>query len=80
MVDAVDKLLRRYPQSPVIKDLLGTLDADAIQRQEEWANESAAERRLAHEGVMGRQADDFAARTVREGTVGEAEHFAEGDR
>ena len=55
-------------------------DAEAIQRQEEWANESAAERRLAHEGVMGRQADDFAARRVGEGTVGEAEHFAEGDR
>jgi hypothetical protein len=30
MVDAVDKLLRRYPDSPVIEDLLGTLDAGEI--------------------------------------------------
>jgi len=29
-VDAVDTFLRRYPQSPVVKDVLGTLDADAI--------------------------------------------------
>jgi len=55
-------------------------DAEAIQRAEEWAGETPEERRIAHEGVVGRQADDFAARTVREGTVGEAEHFAEGDR
>jgi len=32
-VDGVDKLLRRYPDSPVIDDLLGTLDADAIRSQ-----------------------------------------------
>jgi Phosphotransferase enzyme family len=29
-VDAVDTLLRRYPQSPIVKDVLGTLDAAAI--------------------------------------------------
>jgi hypothetical protein len=28
--DGVDKLLRRYPESPVIEDLLGTLDAGEI--------------------------------------------------
>jgi len=55
-------------------------DAEAIQRAEEWAGETPEERRIAHEGVVGRQADDFAARRVGEGTVGEAEHFAEGDR
>jgi hypothetical protein len=27
VVDGVDKLLRRYPDSPVIQDVLGTLDA-----------------------------------------------------
>lgn len=32
-MDGVDKLLRRYPDSPVIDDLLGTLDADAIRSQ-----------------------------------------------
>lgn len=30
MVDGVDKFLRRYPESPVVEDVLGTLDADAI--------------------------------------------------
>lgn len=30
MVDVVDTYLRRYPQSPVVADVLGTLDADAI--------------------------------------------------
>lgn len=30
MVDGVDTLLRRYPDSPVIEDILGTLDADEI--------------------------------------------------
>ncbi|HWJ31622.1 MAG TPA: phosphotransferase [Gaiellaceae bacterium] len=29
-MDGVDKLLRRYPDSPVVVDVLGTLDADAI--------------------------------------------------
>jgi hypothetical protein len=28
--DGVDKLLRRYPESPIIEDLLGTLDAGEI--------------------------------------------------
>jgi hypothetical protein len=30
VVDGVDKLLRRYPDSPVVEDVLGTLDADEI--------------------------------------------------
>jgi hypothetical protein len=30
MVDGVDKHLRRYPDSPVVEDVLGTLDADEI--------------------------------------------------
>jgi hypothetical protein len=30
VVDGVDKLLRRYPDSPIIEDVLGTLDADEI--------------------------------------------------
>jgi hypothetical protein len=30
VVDAIDKLLRRYPDSPVIEDVLGTLDTDEI--------------------------------------------------
>jgi hypothetical protein len=30
VVDGVDTLLRRYPDSPVIEDILGTLDADEI--------------------------------------------------
>ena len=55
-------------------------DADAVQRAEEWSGETAEERRLAHEGVVGRQADDFAARTVREGNIGDAERCAEGAR
>ena len=29
-MDGVDKFLRRYPDSPVLSDVLGTLDADAI--------------------------------------------------
>jgi hypothetical protein len=29
MVDGVDKLLRRYPDSPVIQDVVGALDAAA---------------------------------------------------
>lgn len=30
LVDGVDKFLRRYPDSPIIEDVLGTLDADEI--------------------------------------------------
>jgi outer membrane protein OmpA-like peptidoglycan-associated protein len=30
LMDGVDKLLRRYPESPVIEDVLGTLDAGEI--------------------------------------------------
>jgi hypothetical protein len=30
VVDAVDKLLRRYPDSPIVEDVLGTLDAGEI--------------------------------------------------
>jgi phosphotransferase family enzyme len=30
MMDGVDTFLRRYPDSPVVADVLGTLDADAI--------------------------------------------------
>ncbi|MDX6476797.1 MAG: hypothetical protein QOH95_2308 [Gaiellaceae bacterium] len=30
MVDGVDKFLRRYPDSPIVEDVLGTLDAEAI--------------------------------------------------
>jgi hypothetical protein len=30
VVDGVDKLLRRYPDSPIIEDILGTLDAGEI--------------------------------------------------
>ena len=29
-MDGVDKFLRRYPESPVVADVLGTLDADSI--------------------------------------------------
>ena len=54
-------------------------DAEAIERQEEWATETPEERRVSQEGVVGVQADDFAARTVREGNIEDAEHLAEGD-
>lgn len=54
-------------------------DAEAIERQKEWAGETAEERRIAAEGVVGKQADDFAARTVREGNIEDAERFAEDD-
>jgi hypothetical protein len=38
VVDAVDTQLRRYPSSPVLQELLGTADADAIRALvEEWA-------------------------------------------
>ena len=33
VVDGVDKLLRRYPDSPVIQDVLGTLDAGEIRER-----------------------------------------------
>ncbi len=54
-------------------------DAEAIERQEEWAGETPEERFIAEEGVVGVQADDFAARTVREGNIEDAERFAEDD-
>jgi hypothetical protein len=51
-------------------------DAEAIQRQEEWAGETPEERRIAHEGVVGKQDDDFAARNVLEGNIEDAENLA----
>ena len=33
-------------------------DAEAIERQEEWATETPEERRVSQEGVVGVQADD----------------------
>ena len=52
-------------------------DAEAVERQEERATETPDERRISEEGVVGVQADEFAARTVREGNIEDAEHFAE---
>ena len=54
-------------------------DEEAIQRAEEGAVETPEEQRISEEGVVGVQADDFAARTVREGNIEDAEHLAEGD-
>jgi hypothetical protein len=33
MVDGVDKFLRRYPDSPIVEDVLGTLDPGGIRAQ-----------------------------------------------
>jgi hypothetical protein len=52
-------------------------DAEAIQRAEERAGETPAERRLASEHIEDLQADEFAARSVREGNIEDAERFAE---
>jgi hypothetical protein len=54
-------------------------DAEAIERQEEWATETPEERRISEEGVVGVQADEFAARTVHEQNIEDAEQFAEDD-
>jgi phosphotransferase family enzyme len=42
MLDGVDMYLRRYPDSPILLDVLGTLDADAI-RARAWGIEPEAE-------------------------------------
>src|SRR5262249_16858900 len=42
MLDGVDTYLRRYPDSPILLDVLGTLDADAI-RARAWGIEPEAE-------------------------------------
>ena len=52
-------------------------DAEAIERQEEWATETPEERRVSQEGVVGVQADEFVARGVHEGDIEDAERFAE---
>jgi hypothetical protein len=52
-------------------------DEEAIERAEERAVETPEERFVSEEGVVGLQADDFAARTVHEGNIEDAEHFAE---
>ena len=54
-------------------------DAEAIERQEEWSTETPEERRISEEGVVGVQADEFAARTVHEQNIEDAEQFAEDD-
>jgi hypothetical protein len=54
-------------------------DAEAIERHEEWAGETPDERFIAEEGVVGLQADDFAARNVHEQNIEDAEQFAEDD-
>ena len=54
-------------------------DAEAIERQEEWSTETPEERRISEEGVVGVQADEFAARTVHEQDIEDAEEFAEDD-
>jgi hypothetical protein len=54
-------------------------DAEAIERQEEWSTETPEERRISEEGVVGVQADEFAARTVHEQNIEDAEEFAEDD-
>jgi hypothetical protein len=54
-------------------------DAEAIERQEEWVTETPEERRISEEGVVGVQADEFAARTVHEQNIEDAEQFAEDD-
>jgi len=54
-------------------------DEEAIERQEEWATETPEERRVSEEGVVGVQADEFAARTVHEQNIEDAEQFAEDD-
>lgn len=43
MVDGVDKLLRRYPDSPVIQDVLGTLDAAEIRARVHELDPEASE-------------------------------------
>ena len=53
-------------------------DEEAIGRHEQWATETPEERRVSAEGVVGVQADEFAARSVRE-TVEEAEELSEPD-
>jgi hypothetical protein len=51
-------------------------DEESIERHEQWATETPEERRVSAEGVVGVQADEFAARSVRE-TVEEADELAE---
>jgi hypothetical protein len=54
-------------------------DADAIQRADERAGETPAERHRAAERIEDLQADEFAARSMREGNIEDAERFAEED-
>jgi hypothetical protein len=54
-------------------------DEEAIKREEQWATETPEERRISHEGVVGVQADDFAARNVLEGNIEDAEELATDD-
>jgi hypothetical protein len=52
-------------------------DEEAIERYEEWAAGTPEERRIEHEGVVGVQDDEFAARGVHEANIEDAEDFAE---
>ena len=52
-------------------------DAEAIRRTEERAGETPAERHRAAERIEDVQADEFAARSMREGNIEDVERFAE---
>jgi hypothetical protein len=54
-------------------------DAEGIRRAEERAGETPAERHRAEERIEDLQADEFAARSMREGNIEDVERFAEDD-
>ncbi len=54
-------------------------DEAAFERAEERSHETPAERRATSGDMEGLQADEIAARSVREGNVEDAESFADDD-
>ncbi len=54
-------------------------DDEAIHRAEERSHETSQEREITSGDMEGRQADELAARGMREGNIGDADRLAEGD-
>jgi len=61
------------------KRLMKREDEAAIERSQERAHETLDEQRVTSGDIAGLQSDEFAARSVHEGNIEDAERFAKDD-